>query len=121
MIGPGGDYTARALRPYVITKGRSRPTRNTVGMETLLITVDPARELPISATREEHALVRICERLLSLVEAAAHLELPVSLVTILASDLIDAGHLSARSGLPDAKRPDSKLLQEVLNGLRRIR
>ena len=120
MIGPDGDHTANALRPYVITKGRSRPTRNTVGVETLLIRVDPARELPVSATREEHALVRMCEHLLSLVEAAAHLGLPVSLVTILASDLIDAGHLSARSGIPQTKQPDSTLLQEVLNGLRRI-
>jgi uncharacterized protein DUF742 len=120
MIDPGGDYTARALRPYVITKGRSRPTRNTVGVETLLITLDPARELPVSATREERALVRMCERLLSLVEAAAHLELPVSLVTIIASDLIDTGYLSARSSIPQGGRPDSKLLQEVLNGLRRI-
>jgi hypothetical protein len=120
VIGAGGDYTARALRPYVITKGRSRPTRNTVGIETLLITVDPARELPLSATREERALIRMCGQLLSLVEAAVHLELPVSLVTILASDLIDTGHLSARSGVPQANRPDSQLLQEVLNGLRRI-
>jgi hypothetical protein len=120
VIGPDGAYTARALRPYVITKGRSRPTRNTVGIETLLITVDPARELPVTATREERALVRMCEQLLSLVEAAAHLELPVSLVTILASDLIDTGYLSARSGIPPAGRPDSALLQEVLNGLRRI-
>ena len=120
MTDPGGDYTARALRPYVITKGRSRPTRNTVSIETLLITVDPARDLPVTATREEHALIRICEHLLSLVEAAAHLELPVSLVTILASDLIDGGYLSARAGVPQNSRPDSKLLQEVLNGLRRI-
>jgi hypothetical protein len=121
VIGQDGDYTARALRPYVITKGRSRPTRNTVGIETLLITVEPARELPVTATREERALVQICERLLSLVEAAAHLELPVSLVTILASDLIDTGYLSARSGLAQPNRPDSQLLQEVLNGLRRLR
>ncbi len=120
MSGPDGDYSARPLRPYVITRGRSRPTRNTVGVETLLITVDPARELPVTATREERALVRMCEHLLSLVEASAHLELPVSLVTILASDLIDTGYLSARSGVPQPGRPDSQLLQEVLNGLRRI-
>lgn len=120
MIGPDGDYPARALRPYVITKGRSRPTRNTVGIETLLITVDPRRELPDTATREERALIRMCEQLISLVEASAHLELPVSLVTILASDLIDSGYLSARSGGSPANRLNSHLLQEVLNGLRRI-
>jgi hypothetical protein len=119
-MGSDSEYTARALRPYVITKGRSRPSRNTVGVETLLIAVDPGRDLPVSATREDRALVAMCEQLLSLVEAAAYLELPVSLVSVLASDLIDGGYLSARSGVPQAAPPDSDLLQEVLNGLRGI-
>ncbi|WP_046508797.1 MULTISPECIES: DUF742 domain-containing protein [Streptomyces] len=123
MTGPGneGEYGSGALRPYVITRGRSRPSRNTVGVETLLIAADPPCELPVSATREERALVRMCERLLSLVEASAHLELPVSLVKVLASDLVDSGHLSARSGVPQAVQPDPQLLQEVLDGLRRLR
>jgi hypothetical protein len=112
---------AAPLRPYVITRGRSRPSRNTVGVETLLVATTPATPLPLSAIREERALVRMCERLLSLVEAAAHLELPVSLVKVLASDLVDSGHLTARSGVPQAVLPDSQLLQEVLDGLRRLR
>jgi hypothetical protein len=120
--GPGDEeYQDGAVRPYVITKGRSRPTRNTIGVETLLVAVEPPRALSVSATREELALVRMCERLLSLVEAAAHLELPVSVVKVLASDLVDTGQLSARSGVPQAVPPDSQLLQEVLDGLRRLR
>jgi len=116
-----GQFPARALRPYVITRGRSRASRNTVGIETLLIAPDPTRELPVTASREERSLVRMCARLLSLAEAAAHLDLPVSLVSVLASDLIDAGYLSARSGAPRKEAPDSALLQEVLHGLRGIR
>ncbi|MGQ4515101.1 DUF742 domain-containing protein [Streptomyces sp. 8L] len=104
-----------------MTRGRSRPSRNTVGVETLLVATAPAQPLPLSAVREERALVRMCERLLSLVEAAAHLELPVSLVKVLASDLVDSGHLTARSGVPQAVLPDRQLLQEVLDGLRRLR
>lgn len=119
---PSGDrFAVRALRPYVITRGRARATRNTVGVETLLIAPDPTRELPVTASREERSLVRMCARLLSLAEAAAHLDLPVSLVSVLASDLIDAGYLSARSGAPRRDAPDSSLLQEVLHGLRGIR
>jgi hypothetical protein len=123
MRGPGSDVPGEesALRPYVITRGRSRPTRNTIGMETLLVAAESGRPLPVSATREEIALVRMCERLLSLVEAAAYLQLPVSLVRVLASDLVDSGHLSARSGIPKAAQHDSQLLQEVLDGLRRLR
>ncbi|GAB3278731.1 DUF742 domain-containing protein [Kineosporia babensis] len=114
-------FPARALRPYVITRGRARASRNTVGVETLLIAPDPDRELPVTASREERSLVRMCSRLLSLAEAAVHLDLPVSLVSVLASDLIDAGYLSARSGVSRPAAPDSALLLEVLNGLRGIR
>lgn len=115
------EYDDRALRPYVITRGRAHPTRNTVTVETLLIAADPGKEPSVEAAREERALLRICRRLLSLVEAAAHLELPVSLVAVLASDLVDSGHLLARSGTPTTTRPDATILQEVLNGLRELR
>lgn len=121
MTEPPDDVPNQALRPYVITRGRSRPTRNTINIETLLVASETARSLPVSATREEQALVRMCARLLSVVEAAAHLELPVSLVKVLASDLVDAGYLTARSGVPQAAQPDMQLLQEVLDGLRRLR
>ncbi|WNI21024.1 DUF742 domain-containing protein [Streptomyces sp. ITFR-16] len=121
MTASGGDpFPDGAVRPYVITRGRARPSRNTVGVETLLIVADTHKPLPVTATREELALMRMCERLISLVEAAAHLALPVSLMKVLASDLVDSGHLSARSGVPQAALPDSHLLQEVLDGLRRL-
>lgn len=117
----GGEYRDRAVRPYVITGGRARPSRNTIRPETLLVVTDEDRPLPVSATGEERALVRMCERLLSLVEASAHLALPVSVVSVIASDLVDAGYLSARSGIPRVTLPPRELLQEVLDGLRRLR
>ncbi|WP_069813935.1 DUF742 domain-containing protein [Streptomyces sp. TP-A0874] len=116
-----GEYRDSALRPFVITKGRSRPSRNTIGMDTLLVAATPGKPLPVSAGREERALLRMCEQLLSLAEAAAHLGLPVSVVTVLASDLVDSGHLTARSGIGAETIPSHKLLEEVLNGLRRLR
>ncbi|KLI97977.1 MULTISPECIES: DUF742 domain-containing protein [Streptomyces] len=120
MTAPG-EQPERAVRSYVITKGRARPSRNTINVDTLLVAADPGRPLPVTASREETALVRMCARLLSLAEAAAHLALPVSLVKVVASDLVDSGHLAARSGIPEAAGPDTQLLQEVLDGLRRLR
>lgn len=124
------SYHDRPVRPYVVTRGRVRPSRNTIRPETLLITTDADRPLPASASSEERALLRMCRRLLSLVEAAVHLQLPVSVVSIVASDLVDAGFLAMRVSAGDlggapgrpgdpADRPDRQLLQEVLNGLRR--
>lgn len=128
------EYHDRPVRPYVVTGGRARPSRNTLRPETLLIATGAGKPLPVSASSEERALLRMCRRLLSLVEAAVHLELPVSVVSVVASDLVDAGFLAMRlsteelppgaaSARPDGTgsvRPDLQLLQEVLDGLQKL-
>lgn len=120
MTGPPEEYQDSALRPFVLTQGRAAPSRPLV-LDTLLIAVDPPPvPLPVTATRHERALIALCRRLLSLAEAAAHLQLPVSVAAVLADDLIGSGHLTWRSAIPAAARPDTQLLKEVLNGLRRL-
>lgn len=122
MTAGGRDFAENvALRSYVITRGRIRPSRNTIGVDTLIVAAEAAHPLPLGAPREQVALVRMCVRLISLVEAAAHLGLPVSLAKVVVSDLVDDGHLTARSGRPAAAPADRQLLQEVLDGLRRLR
>lgn len=123
----------RPVRPYVITGGRARPTRNTIRPETLLVAAPGGKELPVTASSEERALLRMCHQLLSLVEVAAHMGLPVSVTSVVASDLVDAGFLAMRLSdepLADANRPwadgpryarpSRELLQEVLNGLGKL-
>lgn len=113
-----GEYRDRPVRPYVLTGGRAVPTRNTVRPETLVIAAATAKPLAVSASRTERALLGMCGRLISLAEAAAHLELPVSVVMVVASDLIDSGHLSVRT--PAGAPVNSELLEELLNGLRNL-
>jgi Protein of unknown function (DUF742) len=55
---------------------------------------------------------------LSVAEVAGHLEIPVSVTKVLLGDLVDSGHVVARSPIPSAELPDIQLLQEVLDGLR---
>ncbi len=111
-----GEYRDRPLRPYVLTGGRAQPSRNWIGVDTLLLASPGAGPLPVTAGRQEIALLRLCGGLLSVAEAAAHLDLPVSVVKVLASDLMDSGHLRTRSRVSSA--PDLALLEEVLSGLR---
>jgi hypothetical protein len=111
-----GEYRDQPLRPYVLTSGRARPSRNWIGVDTLLIAAPGAGPLPVTASRQEIALLRMCRGLLSVAEAAAHLGLPVSVVKVLASDLMDSGHLQTRSRT--RAEPDAALLEEVLSGLR---
>lgn len=115
-----GNYPERPVRPYVITGGRTRPSRNTIRPETLLIAAEPPGPLPVSAGSEERALLGMCRQLLSLAEAAAHLRLPVSVAGIVASDLVDSGFLAMQAGDGSGGRPGPDVLQAVLNGLHKL-
>jgi hypothetical protein len=98
--------------------------------ETLLVAVGDGKQLPVTASSEKRALLKMCRRLLSLVEAAAYLRLPVSVAVVVACDLVDEGFLRVSgefpagtdSPLPDTRpgRPDLDLLEEVLHGLRKL-
>lgn len=114
-----GGFADHPVRSYVWTSGRAHPSRNTIRPETLLV-VDPDQRFPVKATRQQRALLEMCVGMLSLAEAAAHLKQPVSLVLVLASDLVDSGHLSIRSTMPRFAQPDRDLLEKVLNGLRKL-
>lgn len=113
------DFRDHPVRSYVMTAGRAHPTRNTIRPETLMV-VDTDLPPPVSTSRQQQALLDMCRGVLSLAEAAAHLRLPVSLVVVIASDLVDSGHLTIRSAIPSFERPDRDLLKKVLNGLRKL-
>lgn len=117
MPGPR-EYRDSPIRPYVVTGGRAAPTRNSVRPETLVIAASPGTPLPMSASRTERALLGMCRRLLSLAEAAVHLELPASVVMVVASDLIDSGHLLVRT--PTDEPVNADILKELLDGLRKL-
>jgi hypothetical protein len=129
-FGFDGLADLRPVPSYVITDGRARPTRNTIRPETLLVAVGDGKQLPVTASSEKRALLKMCRRLLSLVEAAAYLRLPVSVAAVVACDLVDEGFLRVSGEFPpgmnrprpDARpgRPDRELLEEVLNGLNRL-
>lgn len=113
-----GEYRDRPVRPYVLTGGRAAPTRKTIRPETLVVAASPAKPLPPSAGRTERAFLAMCRHLLSLAEAAAYLELPVSVVMVVASDLVDSGQLSVRT--PAGAPVSPEVLEELLHGLRKL-
>jgi hypothetical protein len=120
----------RPVPSYVVTGGRARPTRNTIRPETLLVAVGDGKQLPVTASSEKRALLKMCHRLLSLVEAAAYLRLPVSVAAVVACDLVDEGFLRVSgefSSSTDRYQPDTRpgrpgldLLEEVLRGLHKL-
>lgn len=107
----------RLVRSYVVTGGRSHPTRNTLDLVTLLIGTG---DLPLSGlTPEARRVTELCRPgALSLAEVAGRLSLPVSVTKVLVADLMDSGHIVTRAPVPAARPSDARILQEVLDGLR---
>jgi Protein of unknown function (DUF742) len=106
----------RALvRPHVVTGGRAHPTRRTLELLTLVTAVRAASR---DMSPEKCQVVEVCTGgVLSIAEVAGHLCLPVTVVKVLISDLVDTGHLLARAAEPPVELPDEQLLLEVLHGL----
>jgi hypothetical protein len=102
------------VRAYVRTGGRSRPTR-ALDVVTLVLA---AREPGAGASADARRILRLCEHALSIAELAAHLDLPLSVVKIVVSDLLDSEHLVVPT--PREALPEIALLEEVLNGLRAL-
>ncbi|MCX5211426.1 DUF742 domain-containing protein [Kitasatospora sp. NBC_00240] len=110
------------VRPYVITGGRSRPSRESLALESLLSVSPDLPELPDGALNREHQrILTLCRSLLSVAEVAAHLGLPLVVVKVLVGDLWDLGAVQVLPPAPQAERLPATLLEEVLVGLRQLR
>lgn len=106
-------------RLYTITGGRSRAERVELDLVTLIV----SEANPATGMQSEHVkILRMCRNPTAVVEIASELGLPVSVVKILLSDLLQAGKVSARhpSSLGSAQLPDVAFLKKVLIGLQRL-
>ncbi|MES9511113.1 DUF742 domain-containing protein [Streptomyces sp. NPDC000609] len=113
--GPG----RRLIPAYLVTGGRTRPAGPALDRLDVLVRTDT--ELPPDTGSEQR---RLCELLepgaLTVVECAAHLDLPVSATVFLATDLAATGHLHTRPPIPSAGEIDRSLVERLLVGLRSL-
>lgn len=122
---PGGS---RVVRPYLVVRGRSAPSRNTFDFVTLISCADPGRHLSRDGLTPEHEAVLdlVSRSAHSVAEISAHLrlqqmpvELPLSVLRILLADLMEAGHITTSRPFTEGTALDPKLLEDVLAGLKR--
>ncbi|MEV0686879.1 DUF742 domain-containing protein [Nocardia sp. NPDC050378] len=114
------DDPGPLVRPFAVTRGRAGIDRYDLDLLTLVVAV----ATPTESTELDHeygAIVNLCQgRPLSVVELSAHLNLLVAAVKVLVSDLIQAGYVIHRSPINAQQRPDTHLIQAVLDGVRRL-
>jgi hypothetical protein len=107
------------VRPYALTGGLTRPSGQRFDLLDLVRAVRRAgRDLP-QLSPEQAELLQRCQMPTTLVDLAADLDLPAGVIRILVSDLRERGLITIHRPQP-AGFNDLKILQEVVNGLRRI-
>ncbi len=108
-------------RLYVITSGRSGGADEALDSVTLIV----AESVPSPGMQSEHAaILELCASPVAVVEVAAHLRLPVAVVRILLTDLIDTGRVTARhpASAPTWAHPlaSPDVLEKVLVALHKL-
>ncbi|WP_083976120.1 DUF742 domain-containing protein [Kitasatospora azatica] len=124
-----GQGRSSRVRPYAITRGRTR-----FGRVLLVETLVSALNRPADpADRSLPELAAICDvtrgQMRSIAEISALLRIPLGVVKVLVSDLADQGRVRVH-GVDSAELPDGSdevpganrrvLLERVLGGLRKL-
>lgn len=113
---PSGTGGRRAPERLYILTGEDGE-RAPIDLVTLIVArADP----PPSAAPEQSALLRICEAPLSVAEISAYLNLPISVVTVLLTELLTAELVQARAPVVRQARADRSLLEAVMHGLQKL-
>ena len=114
------DDPGPLVRPFAVTRGRAGKDLQRLNILTLVMTANAELDAT-GLDREYREILRLCQhQALSIAELAAQMNLLLAAVKVLVSDLIDAGYLIHRSPGPATNRPDIKLLQAVLDGVRKL-
>lgn len=103
-------------RLYTVTGGRTRARGAAFDTVSLIV----AASEPAPGMQSEHVrILRMTRRPMAVAELSARLRLPVSVVKILLSDLLDAGRITVHHpSAAHAGRPDPDTLKQVLVALR---
>ncbi|EHR48765.1 Protein of unknown function (DUF742) [Saccharomonospora marina XMU15] len=107
------------VRPYAVTGGRTRSDNFGLDMMTLVVSMQPPSEAATLPT-EYAKIVRLCQRPMSVAEVGAHVDLPLPVVKVLLSDLIEQNYVIFRRAAPPSEVPDQQVLQAVLDGIRKL-
>ncbi len=113
-------HDALLVRPYTVTRGRTRTHRAELEIEALVATT-PGSRPGVTLNPEQQTIAHLCSgRFQSVAEISALLRLPLGVVRVLVGDLADQGLVELYQPAPPTGHPDLALLERVLDGLRKL-
>ncbi|GAA0690049.1 DUF742 domain-containing protein [Kitasatospora atroaurantiaca] len=115
------DAAGPMVRPYAMTKGRTRPTGREFDLIALVVSNVPPDTADLAVGPEQGLILDLCQNnALSVAEIAAETDLPLGVVRVLLGDLLDAEYIRVSRPVPPAMLPDEHILREVIDGLRAL-
>ncbi|GIH76251.1 DUF742 domain-containing protein [Planobispora longispora] len=105
------------VRPYTVTRGRTRPTSDRFDLIATVVATGPA---PPDLPPEHLRVLSVCRRPISVAEAASGAGMAVGVVRVLLGDLFEAGLLTVRTPPAAVTAPREDLLRDVLAGLKTL-
>ena len=119
------EPTGALVRPYAVTRGRTRPKLE-IAIEALVETTVRGRAAtrrPGGAAQEQQYISTLCDgRLQSLAEIAARMQLPLGVARVIVADMAADGLVAVYepTSLDENESVGLELLERVLSGLRRL-
>ncbi len=114
-----GSAPSSLVRPYAVTKGRTKP-KSQLPLEALISATAAARNESGTLTPEWQAISDLCREWRSVAEISALLRMPLGVARVLVADMSEQGLVQIRSSLNNDARPNTNLLERVLSGLRKL-
>ncbi|MGH3739157.1 MAG: DUF742 domain-containing protein [Micromonosporaceae bacterium] len=122
MLDDHGEPMGALVRPYAVTRGRTRP-RVEIAMEALVETTDRGRQYVTLIGREQQVIASLCDgNLQSLAEISARMKMALGVSKVLVADMAAEGLLAVYepTSLDSNDAVGTELLERVLSGLRRL-
>ena len=107
------------VRPYAMTRGRTRPKVD-LSLETMVQTTDRGQSMIAEATAEDRRILEMAASPMSVAEISAHLGVVLGVAKVLVADHVAAGRLDCSSDPSSAASADVSLLERVLDGLQAL-
>lgn len=118
--GGGPEEAGPLVRPYVIAQGRDHADTVQLDMISVVIAAKRAEVDEMALEPEQLRILELCRRPQSVAEVSAHLDIPVAVVKVLLSDLLNRGLALARAPYKAQSPVSRDVLQAVLDGIQRL-
>jgi hypothetical protein len=116
-----GSDAGPVVRPYAVTRGRTRPRGLVLDLVTVLVATGRTPADRVWLSREHRLLLELCRRPSTPADLASESDLPFRVVQILLEDLHQYGLIEEMpQAAQQTERPDPRILMRVLDELRRL-